>query len=229
MYLIDFYHGALKDSFATGELYEFNPETLDARNSGTLASLAGLEKAIMEMDRYQRELAIKRIELIHALFMFKRGVPMLYSGDEIAKLNDYSYKGNLEKSHDSRWLHRSEFNWNDVQLLGNHDDPKTIVFEGVKKLIEKRKQIYKHLTIKDEHAIKLSNFHVLGFHQIILEDSSSIILLFNCSEDRQWIYTSELKRQSKGGHWKEMMSGKTVSFDDDSILIGPYEIYLLQK
>lgn len=233
MFLIDFYHGILKDSFSKGELYEFNPETLDARNSGTLASLAGLEKALESRDRYQRELALKRIELIHALIVLRAGIPVLYSGDEIASLNDYRYKEDPNKYHDSRWLHRSEFDWGAVDAMGDHDDPKTIAFEMIKSLIELRKKIYLDQVITNEITIQFSNHHVLGLVQTLKETSDGklmpCLLIFNFSEDRQWIYASELRRFDFEGVWEDEHTGKFVSLDDERIMLGPYEYFLLQK
>ena len=233
MFLIDFYHGILKDSFSKGELYEFNPVTWDARNSGTLASLSGLEKAIEMRDRYAKELAIKRIELIHALFLFRQGLPMLYSGDEIATLNDYSYKDDPEKGHDSRWLHRPKFDWLSVEALGNHDDPKTIVFEAIKTLIALRKKAYDGVQITDEYNVQFSNHHVLGVVQSLcnLDQATckNTVLIFNFSEDRQWIYASELRRFDFTGLWTDILTGRLVDFDDERILVGPYEYFLLQK
>lgn len=39
------------------------------------------------------------------------GIPVIYSGDEIGQVNDYSYKDDPDKAVDSRYLHRGEFNW----------------------------------------------------------------------------------------------------------------------
>lgn len=253
MFLIDFYHGVLKGSFSKGELYEFNPLTLDARNSGTLASLAGLEMAIELKDRYQKSIALRRIELIHGLFMFKSGIPMLYSGDEIATLNDYSYKEDSHKCHDSRWVHRSKFNWSDVDAsrLLNCENHVTIVYSKIKELIETRKSIYSDYKVIDEQIIAFDNRHVLGYKQLLKPSSKQstkpstqsssketskkvlkshgLIQLFNVSEDRQWIYTSELKRHGLQGVWCDQISGKTVNFDEEVLLLGPYEIILLRK
>jgi hypothetical protein len=233
MFLIDFYHGILRDSFSKGELYEFNPETFDARNSGTLASLAGLEKALEMRDRYQRELALKRIELIHALFILRSGIPILYSGDEIASLNHYRYKEDENKRHDSRWLHRSVFDWNVVAKMGDHDDPKTIAFEMIKALIRLRKAIYGKHEITSEVQMQFSNHHVLGVIQILTKaeqlEESPCLLLFNFSEDREWIYSSELKRFDFEGVWVDAHTGKNISLEDERILLGPYEYFLLQK
>ena len=39
------------------------------------------------------------------------GIPMLYSGDEIGQVNDYTYKENPLKREDSRYIHRGVFHW----------------------------------------------------------------------------------------------------------------------
>ena len=109
-FLINFYEGKYKDSFAIGELYEFDEKTMDARNSGTLASLCGLEKALKEKNQYAVELAVKRILLLHGMIIAYTGIPMIYSGDEIGTLNNWEYKQDSEKKQDSRWLHRGKFN-----------------------------------------------------------------------------------------------------------------------
>ncbi|HCX77204.1 MAG TPA: alpha-amylase, partial [Algoriphagus sp.] len=45
-FLKDYFSGKFPDSPARGALFSSNPKTGDARISGTLASLCGLEKAI---------------------------------------------------------------------------------------------------------------------------------------------------------------------------------------
>jgi hypothetical protein len=62
------------------------------RISGTCASLAGLEKALTEEGPEEVDLAVKRILLLHFVVMTAGGVPLIYLGDEIATLNDYSYR-----------------------------------------------------------------------------------------------------------------------------------------
>lgn len=232
MYLIDFYLGILKNSFSIGELYEFNPQTLDARNSGTLASLAGLEKAVAQKDHYQLELALKRIELIHAMFLLRKGIPMLYSGDEWGALNNYSYKLDAEKSHDSRWLHRTKMDWDAVEMLSHQSvnildhpplDRRSEVFNRIVSIIRLRKKVYLNKHVCWEVAVQLSNPHILAIKQDVEGSDASILLLFNLSEDRQWIYTSELKRQNIQGIRTEYSQGKVISFEEETILMGPYE------
>jgi amylosucrase len=232
MYLIDFYLGILKNSFSVGELYEFNPQTLDARNSGTLASLAGLEKAVAQKDHYQLELALKRIELIHAMFILRKGIPMLYSGDEWGALNNYAYKLDAEKAHDSRWVHRTKMDWDVVETLSHQSinildhpplDRRSEVFNRIVSIIRLRKKVYEKKHVWSEVAIQLSNPHILAIKQDVEGNDASILLLFNLSEDRQWIYTSELKRQNIQGIRTEYSQGKVITFEEETILMGPYE------
>ena len=44
--------------------------------------------------------------LAHALALSTGGIPLLYLGDEVAQLNDYSYADDPLRRGDSRWVHR---------------------------------------------------------------------------------------------------------------------------
>jgi amylosucrase len=46
---------------ATGSLFSVNPKTNDARISGSLASLCGLEKALLNQDLAAIDMAVARI------------------------------------------------------------------------------------------------------------------------------------------------------------------------
>ncbi|GAB4551014.1 MAG: alpha-amylase family glycosyl hydrolase [Anaerolineae bacterium] len=108
-FLNQFYTGRFEGSFAAGLPFNFNPRTGDMRISGTLASLAGLEKAIAANDQHLIDLAILRIILLHSMIMAAGGIPLIYLGDEIGMLNDYTYRSNPAKANDSRWVHRPSF------------------------------------------------------------------------------------------------------------------------
>ena len=43
---------------------------------------------------------------LHAFYAFQSGIPVIYSGDEIGQVNDYSYKDDPDKAVDSRYLHK---------------------------------------------------------------------------------------------------------------------------
>ena len=153
---------------------------------------------------------------------------MIYAGDELGTLNDYSYKMDSAKSHDSRWLHRRKFEWNEVEKLQEVNNPKTLIYYGIKALIETRKAIYEGVLVKQEDAMYFSNHHILGFLQQIEGEEMPTLLIYNLSEDRQWIYSSDLKRYGLHGKWLEMLQGKCLDLAEDKIVLGPYEFFLLK-
>jgi amylosucrase len=97
-FLNDFYVGRFPGSFARGVPFQENPKTGDARIAGTTASLAGVEAGDAG--------GVDRVLLAHAIAMSTGGVPLLYLGDEVAQLNDYSYVDDDATAGDSRWVHR---------------------------------------------------------------------------------------------------------------------------
>lgn len=105
-FLNEFYRGRFPGSFARGLPFQENTRTGDCRISGTCASLAGLEKALNEEGDAEVDLAVRRILLIHGIILSVGGIPLIYLGDEIATLNDYTYRYDPAKAYDSRWVHR---------------------------------------------------------------------------------------------------------------------------
>ena len=110
-YLNDYFQGYAGDSVSRGELYNSDPVTGDARFCGTTASMCGIEKALYEQDPAALERAIRFDVTLHAYMFMQSGIPVLYSGDEIAQLNDYSYKEDPKKAEDSRYIHRGKLDW----------------------------------------------------------------------------------------------------------------------
>ncbi len=98
-FLNDFFTGRIPESFSRGVLYnETHPATGDARFCGTTASMCGVEKAGFCHDRQAMEEAVRLDTMLHAFMLFQSGIPVLYSGDEVGQVNDYTYKDNPEKS-----------------------------------------------------------------------------------------------------------------------------------
>lgn len=241
-FLIDFYFGILPDSFSTGALYEFDERTGDARNSGTLASLAGLERALSASDAYQVDLAIKRILLLHALVILRPGIPMLYAGDEIAQLNQWAYRADPLKAHDSRWLHRVPMDWALVEELDQVEAYDQLelggqapfkwtrrraakaVYEGVKALIDYRRHGFGVEALREEAAIYHGNTAVF-----VLAIDLNHLLMVNLSELPQVVETAPIKRHGIRGGWQDGLSGKSVDFEGSKLLMGPLEINILRN
>ncbi len=105
-YLNDYYTGRWPGSSSRGELYNDDPRLGDARLCGTTASLCGVEAAEVEKDPFRLERAVACDLTLHAWMFSQSGVPVIYSGDEVGQLNDWSYHDDPDKREDSRYLHR---------------------------------------------------------------------------------------------------------------------------
>jgi amylosucrase len=140
-FLNDFYTGRFPGSFARGLPFQENPETGDCRISGTCASLAGLEKGLLEHDRREIELALSKIELLYGIACTLGGIPLIYLGDELGRCNDYRYADDPARRGDSRWVHRIAFDWESAE---DRHVPGTVahaLFTKMRRLITVRKQL----------------------------------------------------------------------------------------
>ncbi len=138
-FLSEFYEGRFPGSFARGALFQVNEETGDKRISGTTASLAGLEAALEAGDQDAIARAVDRILMGHALIASYGGIPLVYMGDELAQLNDYSYLDDPDLAHDSRWLHRPRMDWQRAARLPDGGaTPEGQVYDGIRRILARR-------------------------------------------------------------------------------------------
>lgn len=223
-FLNRFYTGDFEGSFAAGLPFNYNPINQDMRISGTTASLAGLENGIEKNDESYIDDAINRILLIHSVILSVGGIPLVYLGDEIASLNDYSYKDNPDKQNDSRWAHRPPFDW---QRAENRNDPRTIegrVFQQLVSLIQTRKQTTA-FAVGNTQFFDTQNPHVLGYLC-----NQSILVLANFSEAAQTIHRSILRAYAEiDASAFDLASGKSFPTGEKIQLDGYQFVWLKYK
>ena len=139
-YLNDFFTGKHPGSDSRGELYNDDPVTQDARFCGTTASMCGIEAALFEKDGEKLKRGIREDLMLHAYMLTQSGIPMLYSSDEIGRLNDYSYKEDPDKAADSRYIHRGAFQW---ELAGKRNSKSSVegqIFQTLSRMEQIRSQ-----------------------------------------------------------------------------------------
>jgi glycosidase len=207
-FLNEFYRGRFPGSFARGLPFQENLKTGDCRISGTCASLAGLEKALNEEGPQEVELAIRRIALIHGIIMTAGGIPLIYLGDEIGTLNDYSYLEHPWRKSDSRWAHRAPADW---EAYARHNDSTTVegrVFQSLQELIALRKE-HSVFAGGELDVILTENVHVLGYTR--LHDGERAVVFANFSESEQTIPTKVIEQNNLGDKARLFGSGEISS------------------
>lgn len=189
-YLNDYLTGKWPGSDSRGELYNDDPRLGDARLCGTTASLSGLEAALYEGNEEKIKRSIQCILMLHAYLFFQSGIPMLYSGDEVGQLNDYSYKNDPDKCADSRYLHRGKFPWDEIE----EKLPQTI-FHALRKMevIRKSNEIF---SMKAEvSTFETGSNKVLGISRVL--NGKKATGYFNYSDKPEWIDIGILGDQRK--------------------------------
>lgn len=216
-FLNEFYSGKFPGSFARGLPFQFNPDTGDMRISGTGASLAGLEKGIADNDETEIEFAIRRILLLHGIILLIGGLPLIYLGDEIGTLNDYTYETDKAKAYDSRWVHRARFNWEDA---AKWHDPTTLqgrVYLGLQKLIQLRKSnpVFAGGALRVRET---GNPHLFAFERT---NGTPTLVIANFSETPQTIDNEKLQKEIL----RNMLYGS--EFSNVEGLLAPYALVVV--
>ncbi|HJX43862.1 MAG TPA: alpha-amylase family protein [Geodermatophilus sp.] len=140
-FLNDFYSGRFPGSFARGALFQENAATGDARISGTTASLCGIEDALERGDDAALEAGIRRLVLLHSVAYGFGGIPLLFSGDELAQRNDTGYLADPALAPDNRWMHRPPL---DRAAAARTADPGSVegrVWTALRRLGESRRSL----------------------------------------------------------------------------------------
>ncbi|WP_006786108.1 alpha-amylase family protein [Thiorhodospira sibirica] len=222
-FLTRFYTGRHPGSFARGAPFQENPLTGDARVSGSCASLSGLEKGIDENDPQEIELAIQRILLLHGVIFTIGGIPLIYLGDEVAQLNNYDYGSDPIKVGDSRWMHRSAFDWEHAE---QRRDPSTIpgrVYQGLLRLIQLRAQ-NRAFAWAETEIVDTGNAQVFGF--IRSNEQYAVFVLANFSEFEQRLEARRLRQMGMRKTMVDFHTGRTVTATQE-LVVGPYQLMVL--
>jgi amylosucrase len=228
-FIKDYYSGQYPGSTATGALFSVNDKNGDARISGSLASLCGLEKALENKDSQAFETALSKIILMQAQSFFIGGIPMIFYGDEQGYANDYSYLNDTTKDYDNRWMHRPLIDWEKNKKASVTGTTENKLFTSTKKLTDIRKKIPVLADKKNLTWINTNNNHVAGF--LRAWDDERVYCIFNFSDqitEISW-YTfkqNNLKPSSLYDHWSEKVF--SVGYDHEHLTLKPYQFLILQ-
>lgn len=222
-FLNDFYTGQFPGSFARGIPFQFNAESGDQRVSGTLASLAGLEQALLANDPLLIDMAIRRIVMLRSIVLSIGGIPLIYLGEEWGMLNDYSYITDTRKAGDSRWVHRPKIHWG----TDRWSDPEALerrLFKEVAAMIKMRKSL-PALRNGGMEVISTENPHLFGY--IRHNKGQRMLIVNNFSEHPQSMGENRLRVYGLGYRFMDHVSG--ITFPAGRPLeLGPYGFVWLE-
>ncbi len=220
-FLRDFYLGEFPGSFSRGVLFGVNEDTGDSRMSGTFASLAGLENALEHESHEAIDMAVARILMGHSLMAAHGGIPLIYMGDEIAMLNDWSFREDPDKAHDTRWVHRPRMNWNVVKGIRDGDikSPAARVWLGTKTIMSRRKATPE---LHAGYPVTVPEPPAKGVFALVHEaPTGALVCLFNFTEHHVWVPGGWAIKQG-AIELHDAMANSPVRLDDGEIVLSPY-------
>ncbi len=229
-FLLDYYTGAYDASPARGKLFGRNEKTGDARISGSLASLVGLEAALEQGDPRQIDEAVNLILLLHGMIMSFGGIPLLYYGDEIGTLNDVSYLEDVSKANDTRWMHRPRIDWRKAEQRHNHGSVEHRLFGGLQKMIAVRKATPAFADFNNRELLSVENVHLFAFLRTHPERSGESVLVvgnFDTSPQHMALSTLGNRGAFRFGPLLDLYSGESPAQFKDQLVVPPRRFYWL--
>ena len=201
-FLNDYFTGQWQGSPARGELYNNDPKLGDARLCGTTASLCGVEAARKLGSERLLDWALRMDEMLHAYMFTLSGIPVLYSGDEIARENDYTYHDDPLKADDSRYLHRGDMDWAAAEKRNDPTTPEGRLFGAIRRLETLRAKHRVFDGAADTWLVNTGSDQVLGIGRYYRGEK--LIALFNFGEREARTNLNEL------GEYTDLISREAV-------------------
>lgn len=229
-FLIDYFTGKFPGSSAKGLTFGENPKTGDARISGSLASLVGLEVALEHKDEQAIDMAIKHILLLHSMILSFGGIPLLYYGDEIGTLNSIEYLADPSRRDDNRWANRSSFDWNKAERRNQNGTVEQRIFSALKKMIALRKKTNAFADFDNRQIVEVDNPNLLVFFRTDPQNSrSKVLVIGNFNVAPQTLNIDVLKPYSffQQGGMNDLCSGTIVFSENDQFIISALSFYWL--
>ncbi|MDM8245411.1 alpha-amylase family protein [Collinsella tanakaei] len=219
-YVNDYFQGFTPGSVSRGELYNADPVTGDARFCATTASMCGIEAAGFEGNEEAMDTAIRKDVMLHAYVFTQSGLPIIYSGDEIGQVNDYTYKEDPEKAEDSRYIHRGKFDWELSKNIKKKGTVQERIFDALKQLEGIRRDEPVFGADAEAWTKDYSDTSILWI--VRRAGNETLHAVFNFSDDAKTIWMPE------AGIYTNLVTGETAEVTTVDMPAWSF-IWMLQK
>jgi amylosucrase len=163
-------------------------------------------------------LAVRRILLIHGIILSTGGIPLIYLGDEVATLNDYSYRNDPAKAADSRWVHRPSAS---AERYAQRRDASAVpgrVYTGLQRLIAVRKAT-PAFAGGEMTVVDTGNPHIFGY--LRQHAGARILALANFSEQEQPVSANLVRNHGLSYQYRDLVSNTPITLGE-RLILEPY-------
>lgn len=202
----------------------YNPLTGDGRITGSAASLLGLEKSLSAADTDAISTSVQKIVMLYGLILSSEGIPLIYAGDEIGTLNDYSYLSEPDKSDDSRWVNRPFQNWELIERLSTETGPESEIFNRIRALIALRKILPIMGSLGRTVFHHSGNEHLFVFERKSVHEGVMVVANFDANIQVLNAFWLEKLGYLKDGGFMNLADGSLHQVNSGLLQIKPYEL-----
>lgn len=180
--------------------------------------------------------SIDRILLLHAVSASMPSMFIIYSGDEIGELNDYSYLKDPDICNDNRYVARGKFNWESTKLIENDANSYQFkIFNGIQRIISARinckeftenehTAFLKNIALNDDDETEAEAENTVLIFKRVRNGGKYLLFIFNFSKYIRPIYIS---KRDADGKYRDLISNKV--FDQiNSFKVKAYEYLWLE-
>lgn len=158
--------------------------------------------------------------MLHGYMFVQSGIPVLYSGDEIGQLNDYSYHEDPDKCQDSRYIHRGRFQWDRAEERKEKGTLQNQIFETLGMMEELRARYAVFEGSADVWTLDTWDDSILGVGRWL--NGEKLIALFNFSGQDKVAWINE-----DDGQYTDLLTGAVM--EAKAVQIPAYGIWWLYK
>jgi len=213
--LNDFYEGKCDHSFARGQSFQVSSTHSFHGTTGTLASLAGLEAAMVAGNNRDITMALRRINLLYKVIFSFGGIPLIYMGEELGLFNDYDYNRE-DPERDGRWLHRPALA---TTVRGGE------IFSALAEMARlRKKQQLLHANVPTV-IIDSGNIHIFSF--VRESEAGTLLVLANFSPEPQPLNSTRLARHNLARPFVELFTDTGYDLAQ-GVTLAPYQGMWLQ-
>jgi amylosucrase len=145
---------------------------------------------------------------------------LIYMGDEIAMLNDWSYRDVPAHAHDSRWLHRPVMDWTRAAAAeAGAEAPEARVLHGLRAILKARAGVAEFHGAYPTEVRAAPASGVFAFRRAA--PWGAVLCLFNFTED--WRAVPASWAAAEGARtFVDALSGGTVATPGGSVALPPH-------
>ena len=162
---------------------------------------------------------LQRFICAHAIMLALEGVPAIYIHSLVGTRNDYQ---RVENAGHNRAINRHQWDYPELEArLSNPDSSESQVFNGLKKLLEIRRQQSAFHPNATQFTLHLGS-QLFGFWRQSMDRQQSIFCVSNISDQVQTLNLSDINLIDNE-NWHDLISGISCNQKMQSIEMEPYQ------